>query len=188
MKRSAGILVYRMVRGAESGARDPSEVRSGEQARSTHPSGPAGEGAAGGLLEVLLVHPGGPFWANKDLGAWSIPKGEYPPDEDPLHAAHRELEEETGLAATNPFLPLTPIRQPGGKEVRAWAVEGDFDPATIRSNLFELEWPPRSGKRALFPEVDRAGWFELGAAREKILKGQLPLLDELERLLGIAPS
>jgi predicted NUDIX family NTP pyrophosphohydrolase len=132
-------------------------------------------------LEVLLVHPGGPFWKKKDAGAWSIPKGEYGEDEDPLAAARREFEEETGAAVEGEFLPLTPIRQKGGKQVLAWAVRADFDPSVLRSNLFSMEWPPRSGRQQEFPEVDRAEWFPLDAAREKILESQKPLLDELER-------
>src|SRR4029453_14358324 len=137
----------------------------------------------GGAPEVFLVHPGGPFWAKKDAGAWSIPKGEFEPGDDPLATAPRELPEETGFSIDGPFTALAPIKQPGGKVVHAFAVAGDCDPAAIRSNLFTLEWPPRSGRRQEFPEVDRAGWFDLAAARDKILKGQLPLLDELERLL-----
>lgn len=135
-----------------------------------------------GQLEILLVHPGGPFWARKDEGAWSIPKGEIGEAEDPLGAARREVQEETGADLAGEFLPLAPIRQAGGKVVHAWAVESDFDPATLRSNTFELEWPPRSGRRQAFPEVDRAAWFPLDVARRKILKGQLPLLDELAQL------
>ena len=139
---------------------------------------------SGEQLQVLLVHPGGPFWKNKDDGAWSIPKGETSPDEDPLHAALRELTEETGLHAEGPFLPLSPIRQKGGKVVRAWAFEGDCDPERITSNHFELEWPPRSGKRQSFPEVDRAAFFDLPVAHAKILPSQRPLLDELASLLS----
>jgi predicted NUDIX family NTP pyrophosphohydrolase len=138
----------------------------------------------GADLEVLLVHPGGPFWAKKDLGAWSIPKGEYSADEDPLQAAQREFHEETGLTTAGRFQELTEIRQKGGKYVKAWAVEGDCDPASIRSNTFALEWPPRSGKQREFPEIDRAAWFGRGEARKKILQSQLPLLDELEKLLA----
>jgi predicted NUDIX family NTP pyrophosphohydrolase len=136
-----------------------------------------------GGAEVLLVHPGGPLWSRKDLGAWSIPKGEHGPAEEPLTAALRELEEETGIRPGGTPLPLGAVRQAGGKEVRAWGVEGDADAGAIRSNTFALEWPPRSGRTAEFPEVDRAGWFPLDLARRKILKGQLPLLEELERLL-----
>jgi len=136
----------------------------------------------GGELEVFLVHPGGPIWAAKDLGAWSIPKGECGSGERPLDAARREFEEETSFSATGPYLPLDPVRQPGGKEVLAWAVEGDADAAAARSNAFSMEWPPRSGRTAQFPEVDRAAWFTLDVARAKISKGQVPLLDQLERL------
>jgi predicted NUDIX family NTP pyrophosphohydrolase len=133
---------------------------------------------------VLLVHPGGPFWARKDLGAWTLPKGEPAPGEEPLEAARREFREETGFSPEGPFLPLPPVRQRGGKEVLAWAVAGDVDPLALRSNTFSLEWPPRSGRRAEFPEVDRAAWFGIEAARERILPGQAPLLDELLRVLG----
>ena len=134
-------------------------------------------------IEVFLVHPGGPFWRNKDEGAWSIPKGEVAPGEDLLGHARREFEEETGAAIDGNFTELTPRKQPGGKLVHAFAVEGDFDPATLRSNLFEMEWPPRSGRRQSFPEVDRAAWFPLAAAREKILKGQAAILDEVKALV-----
>jgi len=132
-----------------------------------------------GMLEVLLVHPGGPFWKNKDAGAWSIPKGEHATAEDPLAAARREFQEETGIAAEGDFVPLTEVRQPGGKLVRAWALEAAFDAAGMRSNTFEMEWPPKSGRRQTFPEVDRAEWFSIEEARGKIVKGQLRLLDEL---------
>ena len=134
----------------------------------------------GGGLEVFLVHPGGPFWAKKDLGAWSLPKGEYGPDEEPLRAALREFEEETGfrLEASTLF-PLGELKQPSGKIVTAWAAEKDVDPAVVKSNLFEMEWPPKSGKLGEFPEVDRAGWFSLDLAREKLLKGQTGFLDRL---------
>jgi predicted NUDIX family NTP pyrophosphohydrolase len=130
-------------------------------------------------LEVFLVHPGGPFWAKKDLGAWSLPKGELADGEDPLEAAKREFTEETGFPIDGDFRPLRPLRQPSGKTIVAWAVEGDCDPAELRSNTFELEWPPKSGKRAQFPEVDRAAWFSLEEARERINKGQAAFLDEL---------
>jgi predicted NUDIX family NTP pyrophosphohydrolase len=133
----------------------------------------------GGRIEVLLVHPGGPFWKNKDDGAWSIPKGEYDPGEDPLSAARREFEEETGIAPAGEFLALHEVRQAGGKLVRAWALEADYDSAAMRSNTFEMEWPPRSGRKQSFPEVDRAAWFALDEARVKILSGQVPLLEEL---------
>jgi predicted NUDIX family NTP pyrophosphohydrolase len=135
----------------------------------------------GGGLEVLLVHPGGPEWANKDLGAWSVPKGEYLPDEDALAAAKREFEEETGFKAHGGFLELAPRKQPSGKVVRVWAFEGDADPNAIRSNTFTKEWPPRSGRYPEFPEVDRAGWFGLEEARKRILKGQAGFLDELQQ-------
>jgi len=133
-------------------------------------------------IEVFLVHPGGPFWMKKDLGAWSIPKGEHPETEDPFAAALREFEEETGIRPEGDFLPLGELRQPSGKRITAWAFEGDCDPASIRSNLFSLEWPPRSGRTQEFPEVDRAAWFSLAEARQKILKGQGPLLDRLLEL------
>lgn len=139
------------------------------------------------VLEVLLVHPGGPFWAKKDDGAWSIPKGEIAEGENPLQAAYREFEEEMGRAikddSRGDSLPLTPVRQAGGKVVYAWAIENNFDVATLKSNTFSMEWPPRSGRHEEFPEVDRAEWFSLTEARQKILKGQEPLLLELERKL-----
>ncbi|HXE24879.1 MAG TPA: NUDIX domain-containing protein [Roseiarcus sp.] len=142
--------------------------------------------AAAGL-QVLLVHPGGPFWARKDEGAWSIPKGLADPGEDLLAAAQREFLEETGMAVDGEFLDLGAHRQPGGKTVRAWALEGDFDPAALRSNTFSLEWPPRSGRTAEFPEVDRAVWFSLGEALEKINKGQRPIIEALvERLANVS--
>jgi predicted NUDIX family NTP pyrophosphohydrolase len=134
-------------------------------------------------LEVFLVHPGGPFWAKKDAGAWSIPKGEAAAGEELLARAQREFTEETGFAVTGDFRPLAPVRQSGGKLVHAWAVEGDCDAAAIRSNSFEMEWPPRSGRLQTFPEVDRAAWFALPPARDKINPAQRVLLDELERLL-----
>lgn len=135
-----------------------------------------------GELEVFLAHPGGPFWAKKDLGAWTIPKGEIGEGEDPLAAAKREFAEEIGMRVEGQFRALTPIRQKGGKLVLAWAVEGDCEAAGVRSNVFSMEWPPKSGKQAEFPEVDRAAWFALAEAREKLLPSQLPLLDELEGL------
>ena len=134
---------------------------------------------SGGTLEVLLVHPGGPFWMKKDAGAWSIPKGEYEAGEEALAAAAREFQEETGLVARGPYTPLTPIRQPGGKVVEAWAFEGDCDAESLKSTTFSLEWPRGSGRRQEFPEVDRAGWFGLDEARRKILPAQAALLDEL---------
>jgi predicted NUDIX family NTP pyrophosphohydrolase len=133
--------------------------------------------------EVLLVHPGGPFWKNKDDGAWSIPKGEYGQDEDPLAAAKRELEEETGLSPSGDFISLGEVRQSGGKTVTAWAVEGSCDAANIRSNTFSMPWPPGSKDLQEFPEVDRAEWFAMGIARRKILKGQTELPERLARHL-----
>ena len=134
--------------------------------------------------EVLLVHPGGPFWKNKDLGAWSIPKGEYTDAEDPLTVAKRELEEETGIRPYGESLPLGEVVQGGRKIVTAFALEGDFDPANLQSNTFELEWPPRSGRKATFPEVDRAQWFSPTDARRKILKGQAKFITRLLKALG----
>ena len=151
MKRSAGLLLYRIRAGA---------------------------------LEALLVHPGGPLWAKKDLGAWSIPKGEYDESEQPLAAAQREFSEETGWSSPPPFLSLGTIKQRGGKLVTAWAFEGDGDPATLVSNTFEMQWPPRSGRSQTFPEADRAAWFDPGQARKKILESQAGFIDELERLLA----
>jgi predicted NUDIX family NTP pyrophosphohydrolase len=132
-----------------------------------------------GPIEVLLVHPGGPFWRNKDLGAWSIPKGEYAKGEEPLAAARREFEEETGVPVSGNFLSLGEVVQRGGKTVAAFALEGDLDPRTLRSNVFELEWPPRSGKRLSFPEIDRAGWFSPQEAERKILPAQAPFIARL---------
>jgi predicted NUDIX family NTP pyrophosphohydrolase len=137
--------------------------------------------------ELLLVHPGGPLWANKDDGAWSIPKGEYDAGEDPLAVAIREFTEELGRRPINgptKFLNLGEIVQPGGKQVTAFAVAGDFDPATLTSNMFELEWPPHSGQMQSFPEVDRAQWFAPDEARQKILPGQAPYIDRLLERLG----
>jgi predicted NUDIX family NTP pyrophosphohydrolase len=137
-------------------------------------------------LEVLLAHPGGPFWAKKDDGSWSIPKGEFADGEDPLAAAKREFEEEMGVSPAGDFIPLGTVRQPGGKMVFAWAIRADFDPSRLKSNMFSMEWPPKSGKRQEFPEVDRATWFGIDAARLKILKGQAPFLDQLLTLLPTA--
>jgi predicted NUDIX family NTP pyrophosphohydrolase len=130
-------------------------------------------------VEVLLVHPGGPLWAKKDEGAWSIPKGEIDADEEPLAAARREFEEELGSPVSGEFIALAPIRQASGKVVHAWAVEADFDPATFTSGMFSMEWPPRSGRQQEFPEVDRAEWFFIDDARRKINKAQIELLDQL---------
>ena len=137
--------------------------------------GPAG-------LEVLLGHPGGPFWKHRDLGAWTIPKGEIGEGEDPYAAARREFMEETGVVPGDGCIALTPRRQPSGKTVYAWAVEGDCDAACVKSNLFSMEWPPRSGQVGEFPEIDRAEWFSLDEARRRILPGQEPFLAELETL------
>jgi predicted NUDIX family NTP pyrophosphohydrolase len=133
---------------------------------------------------VLLVHPGGPFWTNKDDGAWSIPKGEFDETEDALAAAKREFVEELGEVPSGSATPLAPVKQAGGKIVYAWALEADFDVSTVKSNTFSVEWPPRSGRVQEFPEVDRAEWFDMTAARQKILKGQVPLLDELQKKVG----
>jgi predicted NUDIX family NTP pyrophosphohydrolase len=135
-------------------------------------------------LEVFLVHPGGPFFKNKDEGSWSIPKGEFLDDEEALVAAKREFEEETGQKISDGnFIKLTPVTQKSGKIVHAWAIEGDIDHEIIESNLFEMEWPPKSGKIASFPEVDRAGWFDVGTAKIKVNPAQAKLIDELVTLL-----
>ena len=132
------------------------------------------------LPEVLLVHPGGPFWAKKDLGSWSIPKGEFEADEDPLDAAKREVEEETGLKVQGDFVKLTPVKQKSGKIIYAWAVQGNLNATEIKSNTFEIEWPPKSGKKKAFPEIDKAAWFNVNEAKKKIIQGQVPLIMELE--------
>jgi predicted NUDIX family NTP pyrophosphohydrolase len=154
MTRSAGILLYR--------------------------KRPAGDGA----VEVFLVHPGGPYFAKKDLGAWTIPKGLCEPGEDELACAQRELTEETGVIARGSFASLGEATQKSGKIVVAWAVEQDSDPAALRSNFFSMEWPPRSGQKAQFPEVDRGAWFGLAEARDKILAAQAVFLDRLCVLVG----
>jgi len=160
-KRSAGILAYRWDRDSA--------------------------GREGASLQVFLVHPGGPFWARRDEGAWSIPKGEHAADEPALQAAQREFLEEIGQSVQGPFIELTPLRQPGGKLVSAFAVEAaSLDPAQLHSNLFRLEWPPRSGVYRDFPEVDRAAWFALPEAQRRLLAGQRGLLDELAQRLGLA--
>jgi len=135
------------------------------------------------ILEVFLVHPGGPFWARKDAGAWSIPKGEFEADADLLETAKREFLEETGSPVDGTFVALAPLRQRSGKLVHAWAVAGDIDASAVTSNTFSMEWPPRSGKQQEFPEVDRGEWFSISGAREKLLEGQRGFLDELEVLL-----
>lgn len=139
---------------------------------------------AGRHVEVLLVHPGGPFWAKKDAGAWSIPKGEFADSEESLQAAKREFTEETSFSIEGTFTPLNPVKQPGGKTVYAWAVEGDLDARAIRSNTFSIEWPRGSAKTKSFPEIDRADWFDLDTAKVKILKGQVGLLEQLSRKLS----
>jgi len=138
----------------------------------------------GASFEVLLVHPGGPFWKDKDWAAWSIPKGEFDDGEAPLDAARREFEEETGFTAAGPFVPLAPLPQKSGKVIHAWAAEGDLDASAIRSNTFSLEWPPRSGRKQEFPEVDRAAWFAPEEASRRIHPGQAPFLEELSRHLA----
>ena len=140
-----------------------------------------------GVVDVLIAHPGGPFWARKDDGAWSIPKGEYADGDDPWAAAQREFEEEVGLRPpAGPRIDLTPVQQPGGKVVTAFAVRADLDVTDTHSNTFELEWPKGSGKVKTFPEVDRVAWFTVAQARAKLLKGQLPLLDQLMADPGLA--
>ena len=138
-----------------------------------------------GRLEVLLAHPGGPYWARKDAQAWSIPKGEVAPGEDPAETARREFAEETGFAPDGPLVALGARRQPGGKLVHVWAMAADWDPAALRSNRFSLEWPPRSGRLQDFPEVDRAAWFDLQTAAGKLHKGQAGFLDDLRAALGV---
>jgi predicted NUDIX family NTP pyrophosphohydrolase len=139
----------------------------------------------GKTLEVFLVHPSGPFWANKDLGAWSVPKGEYADGEDPLAAARREFEEETGMRPQERLIPLDEIKQPGGKLVKAWAFEDDFDPSKLHSNTFAMEWPKNSGIMQEFPEIDHGGWFPIEVARTKLLAGQAGFLDQLASKLGL---
>jgi predicted NUDIX family NTP pyrophosphohydrolase len=136
------------------------------------------------LPEILLVHPGGPFWSKKDKGAWSIPKGEIQENETPLAAARREIAEETGITITGTLTALTPVKQKGGKKVFAWAYLRDTDVEKIKSNTFDIEWPPRSGRMQSFPEIDKAAWFDIPAALEKILESQQPLLLELQQLLN----
>jgi predicted NUDIX family NTP pyrophosphohydrolase len=135
---------------------------------------------ASGRLEVLLVHPGGPFWSKKDEGSWSIPKGELEESEDPLTAAMREFEEETGFVVGGSPIPLEPLRQPSGKIVYAWATKGDLDPEHLKSNTFSIQWPPKSGRQQEFPEVDRAEWFTIQSAMRKIIKGQAGFLTQLQ--------
>lgn len=137
-------------------------------------------------LEIFLAHPGGPFWKNKDAGAWSIPKGEFDDNEEPLDAAIREMKEETGLTLKGNFIELTPVKQKSGKLVYAWALEHNIDPSEIKSNEFEMEWPPKSGKKKSFPEIDKAEWFDLTMAKDKILGAQWPLVEELRKKLNLS--
>ncbi len=137
----------------------------------------------GDQVEVFLVHPGGPYWARKEDGAWSIPKGEYTEGDDPLTTARREFREETGSEVIGSFRPVSPVKQPSGKVVSVWVVEGDLDPATVKSNTFSLEWPPHSGTMQEFPEVDRGAWFDIATARTKLQPGQRGFLDQLLELL-----
>jgi len=138
-----------------------------------------------GEIEVFLVHPGGPFWAKQDAGAWSLPKGEIGEGEDPFETAKREFTEETGFSIDGEFRPLDPVKQSGGKIVHAWAIEADCDPSKVRSNLFSMEWPPRSGKTQEFLEVDRAGWFNIPEARKRIIPAQIGFLNQLISVLSI---
>jgi predicted NUDIX family NTP pyrophosphohydrolase len=180
--------------GKEQLSQDSVPLRCEEKLNMESPLNSAGRSAASAgvlmyrrvdsTLEVLLVHPGGPYWRRKDHGSWSIPKGEMNADEDAGVAALREFMEETGVVLTGPLESLGEIRQRGGKRVLAFAVEGDLDVRTTRSNTFELEWPPHSGKMQTFPEVDRTEWFDLPVAHAKILEGQRPLLDRLAQRLG----
>lgn len=137
------------------------------------------------ILEILAVHPGGPFWAKKDLGSWTIPKGEFTDEEPPLDAAKREFLEEIGIDISGKFIELTPIKQNSGKMVYAFAVQGDIDPETIKSNTFEMEWPPKSGKKQAFPEIDKGGWFNVPQAKQKLLEPQTALIDELAKKLNL---
>src|SRR5271166_6000667 len=136
-----------------------------------------------GVLQLLLAHPGGPYFANKDDGAWTIPKGEPDADEDLLVTAQREFEEETGIRPIGPFIPLKPIKQKGGKVVHAWAFEGDCDPAATKSNTFTMEWPPKSGRQMEFPEIDRADFFDVATARRKLKAAQVAMIEELQRVV-----
>ena len=145
--------------------------------------------SSNGRLELFLVHPGGPFWKNKDNASWSIPKGEYDDGEDPFDAANREFTEETGFEAiTGDFKELGELKQPSGKLITAWAVEGECNPQSIRSNTFSMEWPPRSGKQSEFPEIDRADWFSVAKSKEKLHKGQVGFVDRLCEILAYDPT
>jgi predicted NUDIX family NTP pyrophosphohydrolase len=141
-----------------------------------------------GLPQVFLVHPGGPFWVKRDNGAWSIPKGEFEPGDDALEAARREFTEETSFSIDGRFVPLRAIKQPSGKVVFAWAIEGDADAAMLCSNTFRMEWPPKSGQEQEFPEVDRGEWFNLAEARRKLVPGQVPFVDELAAMIESTSS
>ena len=136
----------------------------------------------GGSLQVFLVHPGGPLWSKKDAGVWSIPKGLVEQGENPLEGAKREFQEETGFTVSGQFIPLRPVKLRSGKVIQAWAIESDCDPGMIKSNPFSMEWPPRSCRQQEFPEVDRAAWFDIEEAKQKINHGQAGLLEELERM------
>ena len=136
-----------------------------------------------GDIELFLVHPGGPYWSNQDDGAWSIPKGEFEEGDDPLAAARREFREETGFEVSGPFHALSPLKQPSGKVIHAWAVEGEINPGRVASNSFSMEWPPHSGKQQDFPEVDKAAWFSLAIAQKKLVPGQRGFLDQLQQLV-----
>ena len=140
--------------------------------------------AGAGRIEVLLAHPGGPYWVRRDDSAWTLPKGECDDGEEMLACARREFEEETGLAPTGPYAALGEVRQKSGKRVAAWTFEGHMDPSELASNLFEMEWPPRSGQLRSFPEIDCVGWFSLGEARVKLLPAQVPFIDRLEQALA----
>jgi predicted NUDIX family NTP pyrophosphohydrolase len=141
-----------------------------------------------GSVEVFLVHPGGPYWQNRDVGVWSIPKGLIDPHEEPLAAAIREVREETGYEARGPFVPLGSVKLPSGKRIHAWACEGDLDPSQVRSNLVQVEFPPRSGRTLAVPEVDRGQWFTLDVARQKLHPAQVPFLERLAAQIGLGPG
>jgi len=138
-------------------------------------------------LQVFLGHPGGPYWRNKDVGAWSIPKGEFEENEDPLEAAKREFKEETGHEVKGNFIPLKPLKQKSGKIIYAWALEGEMEINKVKSNNFEMEWPPKSGKMMQFPEIDKAGWFDVSQAKEKIIAGQIAFISEFEEIVFKTP-
>ena len=181
-KRSAGILMYRRAARFQAEWKPVSRPESAPTLRSgarsdAKPASTFAERAPG--VEVLLVHPGGPFWQKKDAGAWTIPKGQIESDEEALSAAKREFEEELGFKPEGKFIELNAVKQKGGKIIRAWAFEGDCEPSRITSNKFSLEWPPKTGRKQSFPEVDRAAWFSVAEARRKILPGQSGFIDRL---------